>query len=304
MIQSLNRKFFILLSNNKWIEQGAKSWGLKLGASKVVAGMDIESAVNIIQNLNDSGRKVTLDHLGEFVYKADEAIRAFEDSMHTLDMIHQNALSSTLSVKLTKLGLDVDKNLCWKQISELAQHAASYNNKINIDMEDYVHYKDVLDIVEQLHHEYGNVSTVLQSYLHCGLEDVKRLKNIPLRIVKGAYKEDASVAYQDKKMIDENYMEMVRQNLLYGTFTSIATHDHHIINEIKEFVERNGIDKSQFEFQMLYGFRNDVQLSLVKEGYQFRTYVPFGNEWYGYYMRRLAERPQNVLFAIRGMLSK
>jgi len=304
MIQKINREFFIHLSNNKLLNHGAKRWGLQLGASKVVAGLTVESAIKTIQSLNASGRFVTLDHLGEFVYEEAEARHAFEESLHTLDIIQQYGLTSTLSVKLTKLGLDVNDDLCWEHISALAKHAKSCGNTINIDMEDYAHYDQTIEIVVRLHELYGNVATVLQSYLHRGFDDVKRLEGVPLRIVKGAYRESPTVAYQDRELIDRNYMKMAGQHLLNGSFTSIATHDHYIIDVIKEFATKNEIPKTQFEFQMLYGFREELQQSLVKEGYQFRTYVPFGNDWYGYYMRRLAERPQNLAFAVRGMFSK
>ncbi|QQK81890.1 proline dehydrogenase family protein [Salicibibacter cibi] len=304
MIQKLSRNFFSSLSNNKVLNRGAKRWGLKLGASKVVAGLTVESAIEKIKDLNDSARLVTLDHLGEFVNETQEARESLQEGLHTLDVLHEHGVHCTLSVKLTKLGLDVDEALCWQQISALCERAAIYDNTINIDMEDYAHYDQTLDILRALRKKYDNVGTVLQSYLHRGIEDTEQLAGIPLRIVKGAYKESPTIAYQDKKDIGKNFVNMVQTHLLNESYTAIGTHDHEIIAEIKAFTEKNHIPRDMFEFQMLYGFRNDLQQALVDEGYRFRTYVPFGRDWYGYFMRRLAERPQNVTFAIRGMFSK
>ncbi|QQK75680.1 proline dehydrogenase [Salicibibacter cibarius] len=304
MIQKLSRNFFSSLSNNKVLNRGAKRWGLKLGASKVVAGLTVESAIEKIKDLNDSGRMVTLDHLGEFVNDAQEARESLREGLHTLDVLHEHGVHCTLSVKLTKLGLDVDEALCWQQISALCERAAIYDNTINIDMEDYNHYGQTLDILRALRKKYDNVGTVLQSYLHRSIEDTEQLAGVPLRIVKGAYKESSTIAYQDKKDIDKNFVNMVQTHLLNESYAAIGTHDHEIIAEIKAFTEKNHIPRDMFEFQMLYGFRNDLQQTLVDEGYRFRTYVPFGRDWYGYFMRRLAERPQNVTFALRGMFSK
>ncbi|AXF57776.1 proline dehydrogenase family protein [Salicibibacter kimchii] len=302
-MQNITRHFFSYLSKNKLLNQGAKRWGLKLGASKVVAGVNIESAIEKIKDLNDSGRLVTLDHLGEFVEEEQEARDGMEAGLHTLDVLHEHGVHSTLSVKLTKLGLDIDKTLCWEHISALARRASIYGNSINIDMEDYARYEKTLTILRTLRKQYDNVGTVLQSYLHRGVEDVNALAGVPLRIVKGAYKESPTVAYQNKTDIDRNFLQMVETHMINESYTAIATHDHELIDQVKAFAARNRIPREMFEFQMLYGFRNDLQQSLADEGYRFRTYVPFGREWYGYFMRRLAERPQNISFAIRGMFS-
>lgn len=153
-------------------------------------------------------------------------------------------------------------------------------------------------------YSYDNVGTVIQAYLFRAEQDVKDLKGISLRLVKGAYQESPTVAYQEKKEIDNNYMRIIEEHLLSGSYTAIASHDHNIIEKVKEFAEKHHINRNQFEFQMLYGFRTDMQLSLAKEGYKMRVYVPFGNDWFGYFMRRMAERPQNVAFALKGFFSK
>lgn len=303
-MQNISRNFFSYLSKNKLLNKSAKRWGLQLGASKVVAGLNVENAIETIKDLNDSGRMVTLDHLGEFVNEEQEARDAMEAGLHTLDVLHEHGVHSTLSVKLTKLGLDIDENLCRQHISALAHQASIYGNEINIDMEDYARYEQTLSILHSLREQYDNVGTVLQSYLHRGVDDAHALAGIPLRIVKGAYRESPAVAYQKKDDVDRHFLQMVEAHMLNESYTAIATHDHELIDEVKAFAARNHIPREMFEFQMLYGFRNDLQQSLVDEGYRFRTYVPFGRDWYGYFMRRLAERPQNVTFALRGMFSK
>jgi proline dehydrogenase len=161
-------------------------------------------------------------------------------------------------------------------------------------MEKYAYYNRTFRMLEILTADYNNVGTVLQSYLYRVDADLDLLKDVRIRLVKGAYKEDESVAYQSKEQIDQNYLKLAKKRLLGDTFTSIATHDHHIINELKDFVEAHRISRDSFEFQMLYGFRTEMQYALAEEGYRFCTYIPFGNDWFGYFMRRLAERPQNL----------
>lgn len=169
-------------------------------------------------------------------------------------------------------------------------------------MEDYSHYEATLDVLNELREHYDNVGTVIQSYLYRAEEDLSRLKDMRIRLVKGAYKESEEVAFSDKQDIDRNFIKLAKQRLLGNTFTSIATHDHHIINELKAFVDENAIGTDKFEFQMLYGFRNDMQDKLAENGYNFCTYIPFGDDWFGYFMRRLAERPQNMNLIMKDAL--
>lgn len=289
------------LSKNKLMNEAAKKWGLKLGASKVVAGTDIPSVVKSIQVLNAKGISVTVDHLGEFVFDRHEATEAKNDCLQMIRTIEEANLDCHLSVKLTQIGLDVDYDFCLENITEIVDLAAQKNIFVNIDMEDYAHYEQTLEILNTLLKTYNNVGTVIQAYLFRAEEDLKGLENVRIRLVKGAYKEDPSVAYQTKQDIDENFIKLIKMRLTNDAFTSIATHDHHIINEVKTFVRENNIPKDRFEFQMLYGFRTELQESLVAEGYNFCTYVPFGKDWYGYFMRRLAERPQNINFIINDL---
>ncbi|MFC3040458.1 proline dehydrogenase family protein [Virgibacillus xinjiangensis] len=296
---NLTKDFFIGLSNNRVLNESAKKWGFRMGAEKFVAGTNMDSVADTVHELNRRGICCTLDHLGEFVTEKEEALEAKEECIHILEKIHADELDCHLSVKLTKLGLDIDESFCIENMKELLAVAEQYGIFINIDMEDYSHYQQTIDVLQLLRKDYENVGTVVQSYLFRTQNDLEGLKDVRLRLVKGAYKESPDVAYHDKKAIDENFLSIAKQRLLGDAFTSIATHDHFIISELKDFVKEHQIDKDTFEFQMLYGFRNDLQFALAEEGYNFCTYIPFGTDWFGYFMRRLAERPQNMNLVLK-----
>lgn len=300
----LARDFFMELSQNKLLNSGAKKWGLKFGAQSVVAGTNIDEMIQSVKELNMVGISATIDNLGEFVYEKEEAIDAKEQILQVLEAIHVNDVDAHISLKATQLGLDIDYDFCLDNVREIVACAHSYNIFVNIDMEDYGHLQPSFDILDELSKEYDNIGTVIQAYFYQSEEIIKKYENYRLRIVKGAYKEPENLAYQEKSAIDRNYIKLIETHLLNGKFTSIATHDHHVINHVKEFVKKNNIDKDQFEFQMLYGFRKEMQLELAREGYNFCTYVPFGNDWYGYFMRRLAERPQNLNLVAKQVLNK
>ncbi len=304
MIAEVSKNVFLYASQNKALNKAAKKWGLKLGASQVVAGMTIESAVKQVEKLNRQGLVCTLDHLGEFVSSREEALEATDYNIRTLEAIAKTGVNSNLSVKMTQLGLDIDRNFCLQNMRKILAAAKKHNNFVRIDMEDYSHCQVTLDILRELRKTYDNVGTVIQAYLFRSEQDIKELEGISLRLVKGAYKESPEVAYQEKELVDENYFNIIKQHLLSGSYTAIASHDHVIIDRVKAFAKKHNIPTDQFEFQMLYGFRTDMQLELVKEGYKTRVYIPFGNDWFGYFMRRLAERPQNVSFALKGLFSK
>ena len=304
MLAEVSKNVFLHASQNKVLNKAAKKWGLRFGASQVVAGDTIESAIKKVQELNEKGLICTLDHLGEFVSSREEAIEATQYNVRTLEAMGRAGVNSNLSVKMTQLGLDIDPSFCMENMKRILETATKYNNFVRIDMEDHAHCQITLDILRELRQTYDNVGTVIQAYLFRAEQDVKELKGIPLRLVKGAYQESPSVAYQEKEEVDKNYMRIIEEHLLSGSYTAIASHDHHIIAKVKEFAQKHHIPRDQFEFQMLYGFRTDMQLSLAKEGYTMRVYIPFGNDWFGYFMRRLAERPQNVAFALKGFFSK
>lgn len=298
------RDFFIYLSQNKTLNQGAKKWGLKLGAQNVVAGTNIDEMVGSVKKLNASGISCTIDNLGEFVFEKEVALAAKEQILAVIEAIHENSLDAHISLKPSQLGLDIDYDFCLENVREIVKKAYEYNIFVNFDMEDHARLQASFDLLDQLSSTYDNIGTVIQAYFFRANDDIEKYKNYRLRIVKGAYKEEASVAYQNKTDIDKNYIELIEWHLLNGKFTSIATHDHHVINHVKDFVEKHNISKDKFEFQMLYGFRVDMQHELVKEGYQFCTYVPFGEDWYGYFMRRLAERPQNLKLLVKQVFNK
>ncbi|WP_053365223.1 proline dehydrogenase family protein [Bacillus sp. FJAT-27245] len=298
------RDFFIGLSKNQFLNTAAKNYGLKLGAQNVVAGTTIEETIESIKELNRHGISATVDNLGEFVFQEEEAIEAKEQILKVIQAIHDHKVDAHISIKPTQVGLDIGFEFCVQNVREIVAKANEYGIFVNIDMEDSGHLAATLELVDILSADYENIGTVIQSYLHDAQEQVEKYKNMRIRLVKGAYKEPAEIAYQDKKDIDANYVRIIEWHLLNGKFTSIATHDHNIINYVKQFVKENNIPNDKFEFQMLYGFRRDLQLQLAKEGYNFCTYVPFGKDWYGYFMRRLAERPQNLNLVFKQVFNK
>jgi proline dehydrogenase len=288
------KDIFMGLSQNQFLNSAAKKYGLKLGAQSVVAGTNIDEVIKSIKELNAHGISCTVDNLGEFVFKEEEATEAKEQILKVIEAIHEHKVDAHISLKPTQIGLDIEYSFCLNNLREIVDRANNYGIFVNIDMEDTSHLQPTFDVLDDLSKEYDNVGTVIQAYLLRADEYLEKYKNYRIRIVKGAYKEPAEYAYQNKRDIDANYIKLIEWHLLNGKFTSIATHDHMIINHVKEFVKRNNIPNGQYEFQMLYGFRKELQLKLANEGYNFCTYVPFGNDWYGYFMRRLAERPQNL----------
>ncbi|MGM9923672.1 MAG: proline dehydrogenase family protein [Bacillus sp. (in: firmicutes)] len=304
-MMGLTRDFFIHLSQNKLLNQGAKKWGLKLGAQSVVAGTNIEEMIQSVKELNANGISATIDNLGEFVFEKEESLEAKQQILEVIEAIHEHGVDAHISLKPTQLGLDIDYDFCLANLREIIAQANQYNIFVNFDMEDYGHLQPSFDLLDELSSEYKDtVGTVIQAYFHNAEENIEKYKDYRLRIVKGAYKEPEHLAYQSKEEIDRNFRKMIEYHLLHGKFTSIATHDHHIIDYVKTFVKQNNISKDKFEFQMLYGFRKELQLQLAKEGYRFCTYVPFGSDWYGYFMRRLAERPQNLALVGKQVFNK
>lgn len=299
---NITRDFFIALSNNELLNNSAKKWGFRFGAEQFVAGVDVDSVLKSVKRLNDKGIHATVDNLGEFVTERAVSLQAKERILSLIEGIHEQQLQCHLSIKLTQLGLDIDDDFCYENVSDIVKHAKQYNIFINIDTEDYAHLEQTLTILHKLLEQYDNVGTVIQSYLYRAEEEMDKLKNVRLRIVKGAYKENETVAYQNKGEIDANFLHLAKKRLKGNAFTSIATHDHHIIQALKQFVNEENIDPNNFEFQMLYGFRVNMQEDLANEGYNFCTYIPFGEDWYGYFMRRLAERPQNMNLIIKDKL--
>ena len=297
------KDFFIGLSENELLNSAAKKYGLKLGAQQVVAGTNVEEMLETVKRLNGLGISCTIDNLGEFVYEKSEALQAKDSILQVIEAIEREQLDAHISLKPSQLGLDIDQDFCYDNLYEIVERAANYGIFVNFDMENYARLDATLDIVEELSKTFDNVGTVIQAYLLRAKEDVERLKHLRLRIVKGAYKESAEVAYTDKLDIDINFLELIEYHLIHGKFTSIATHDHHIIEHVEKLVRDYNISHDKFEFQMLYGFRSDMQVELAKR-YNFCSYVPFGSDWYGYFMRRLAERPQNIQLVTKQVFTK
>lgn len=300
----LLKNLFISLSQNKLLNDMAQKYGDKLGAQTVVAGETIDEMIESIHELNRAGISATIDNLGEFVDRKEDATHAKEQILQVIDAIHENELDAHISLKPTQLGLGIDFDFCLHNLEEIVGRAHQFDIFVNIDMEDHLNLQPSFDLFDQLLKTYDNVGTVIQAYFYRAKDDVREYKDERLRLVKGAYKESEDVAYQNKHDIDQHFIELIEYHLIHGKFTSIGTHDHRVINHVKEFADRKGISKKQFEFQMLYGFRNELQHQLANEGYQFCTYVPFGHDWYGYFMRRLAERPQNINLVAKQVFTK
>ncbi|WHX26844.1 proline dehydrogenase family protein [Virgibacillus halodenitrificans] len=303
-MEQLMRNFFLFLSKNKTLTKAAKNYGLRFGAARFVAGIDIEHAARKINNLNEEGFAVTVDHLGEFIDNEQEARESAAECIHAITVIGDKKLDSEVSLKMTSMGLDISRELVMENMRKILDTAREYNITVTIDMEDHTRCGKTLEIFKELRKEYDNVGTVLQAYLYRTEEDLQDLSTYEpyLRIVKGAYKEPQEVAFPKKKDVDENYKKLIKQNLKNGHYTAIGTHDEDIIYYVKRLEQLEDISRDQFEFQMLYGIRLDLQQRLRMEGYKVRVYLPYGNDWYGYNMRRLAERPANVLFVLKGVV--
>ena len=302
-MERLLRNFFLFLSNNKWLKKLAKKYGFRLGASRFVAGETLEDAIPVIKRLNEQGLSVTIDYLSEFVERKEEAEHVTHHCIETIKAIRRENLDAGLSIKLTSLGLDLSDEIIMKNLLRVLNTARDHDVFVTIDMEDFSRCEQTLDLYKKLKPEYEQLGTVLQAYLFNFEKDMKDLLpyEASLRLVKGAYKEPVEVAYPDKKDVDENFKKLIRYHLEHGFYTAIATHDDAIIADARQFIREKDISYDRFEFQMLYGIRNELQLQLAKQGYKVRVYVPYGTDWFGFYMRRLAERPANVWFALKNL---
>ncbi|WP_369901962.1 proline dehydrogenase family protein [Bacillus manliponensis] len=305
-MEQLMRDSFLFLSKNKALTKLAKKYGLRFGAGRFVAGETIDLAVDVIKELNKKDLCVTIDYLGEFVDNEAEANEMADQSIEAIRAIGRENLDSQLSLKMTSMGLDISDELVMNNMRRILDAAKENNVFVTIDMEDYSRCGKTIDIFKKLKEEYDNVGTVIQAYLYRTEKDIDDLNAYSpnLRLVKGAYKESEEVAFPEKRDVDENFKKIIKMHLLNGNYTAVASHDEAMIEYTKQLAEEYNIPRDQFEFQMLYGIRTERQLELVKEGYKMRVYVPYGNDWYGYFMRRLAERPANVAFVLKGMVKK
>jgi proline dehydrogenase len=267
---------------------------------RFVAGEALDDAIEATRALNQRSMNVSLDHLGENVSDAKEAASAAQDYIAILDRIKQAGVDANISIKLTALGLDISQELCEQNVCRILEHAQQVPIFVRIDMEGSAYTEQTVDIALRMHKQYEHVGTVIQSCMHSSKKHVEQLiaQGVRVRLVKGAYKEPKTVAFQQKSEVDHNFVRLMTMLIQRGNYSAIATHDEAIINATCKFARDHGISKSAFEFQMLYGIRRDLQEKLVSQGYNMRIYVPYGSQWYPYLMRRLAERPANLLFVM------
>jgi proline dehydrogenase len=295
------RKTLLYLSNQQKVFTFVRRNRLaRRMASRFVAGETIDDAMSAVRALNARGITVSLDLLGESVHREEEARTTARSYLELLDRIKVEKLDANVSLKLTAMGLDISEELCVANVQMVLERARDYDSFVRLDMESSQYTDRTLHMFEhRLYPSYPkNVGIVLQSYLRRTAADVEYANRLKcrVRICKGAYQEPASVAFPDKRDVDENYIRCMHALMSEGNYPGLATHDERIIAEAKRFAAERGIAPDRYEFQMLYGVRRDLQERLVREGYRMRVYVPFGTQWYPYLMRRLAERPANVAF--------
>ena len=304
------RALFISLSESRYLRALAErsAIGQRISA-RFVAGTQVADVLRATCAVNQSGLSVSIDNLGENVSNAEEARASAQLYHQLLDEISSRKLDANISLKLTHMGLDVDQDLARDLVSGLVAKAANSNSRnfVRVDMEGSAYTQRTLDFVYELHRIPGNrgcVGAVIQSYMRRAESDIEKLlsQGIRIRLCKGAYKEPPEIAFQAKSEVDANYVKLMKILMKSGIYHGLATHDEKIINQAKSFATRENIPRDAFEIQMLYGIRRDLQRRLAREGWCMRVYIPFGTEWYPYFMRRLAERPANVLFVAKNLL--
>ena len=306
------RALFIALSESRSLRAIAERSRIgQRTSARFVAGTEVSDAIRAAAAVNQFGAGVSIDNLGENVTNADEAQASARLYHNMLDEIAVYKLNANISLKLTHMGLDVDEAMAYEIVRGLVAKAASMapKNFVRVDMEGSPYTQRTLDFVHEMHRVPGNqgcVGAVIQSYMRRAEADVESLlaERIRIRLCKGAYKEPEEIAFQKKSEVDANYAKLMKILMTSGVYHGLATHDESIINEAKAFAIRENIPRNAFEFQMLHGIRRDLQQGLVKDGWKVRVYIPFGTEWYPYFMRRLAERPANVLFLAKNLLRK
>ena len=303
------RRLLLAASDSKVLRHISMKWSIARPFSRrFVAGETIEDALSVASHLNEKGLMVSLDHLGESVQSKEEAEAAADACLEMLDAIKEQDLVANISIKLTQLGLDIDKRLAERLVKKIAKRAAKHKNTVRIDMEGSAYTQRTLDLYQRIHTKHPNIGVVIQSYLMRSEQDVRDL--VPLgasiRLCKGAYDEPKEIAFEDKRMSDHNFIFLAgilfsENALKKGVYPCIATHDEKIIDVVKQEVKQQKVSSKKFEFQMLYGIRPALQRSLVEEGFRVRVYVPYGTQWYPYFIRRLAERPANLFFLFKNL---
>ena len=278
--------------------------GFRQITRRFIAGENIDDAIIAIRELNALGITASFDHLGESISSKEEAETDVVEYLHVLERIEEEGIASNISIKPTQLGLDIAEELCLANLERLVIAARKYKNFVRIDMEDSPRTDATLRIFFNLRKRFDNVGIVLQAYLYRTEKDLADVLAAGgrVRLCKGAYDEPESVAFPDKSDVDRNFVKLMQIMLRSGIYHGIATHDDAMINATREFAAREKIPNESWEFQMLYGIRRDQQIKLAKAGYGMRTYVPYGEYWYPYFMRRLAERPANIWFVLKNSL--
>jgi proline dehydrogenase len=306
-LNGVTRHAILLAARNPVVHGAVGRYGMRLGAARFVGGENLDECVTVLRGLNERGLKANTTLLGEDVHTEGEARAVADEYLRVLDRIHAEGLRVYVALKLTHLGLDVSEELAHENLRRVVEHAAELGNFVRIDME----YSSIVDTTLQTYRrlrESGldNVGAVLQAYLYRSEDDLEALLPLEpnLRLVKGAYLEPATVAYPRKEDVDAAYVRLLERSLGGGGYTAVATHDERLIEHTIRFAERKGIGRDRFEFQMLYGVRPQLQLDLVARGYQVLVATPYGPEWFPYLMRRLAERPANLLFFARNLVRR
>jgi proline dehydrogenase len=304
------RSAFIALSRNQSLRHFSESSSLgRRMSARFVAGMTIEEVLEAAESLQSQGIASTLDSLGENVNTPEEARHSADIYHRLLDAIETRRLNANVSVKLTQMGMDLGEGLAGEIVSSLVDHAVAAKTFVRVDMEGSQYTQATIDMVRAIHQvpaNRGHVGIVIQAYLFRSEQDISTLTadGIRIRLCKGAYQEPASIAFPEKADVDSNFVKLTHTLLSSGIYHGIATHDEAMVAATRQFVREHQLDPKSFEFQMLYGVRRDLQRTLVAEGFNVRVYVPFGAEWYPYFMRRLAERPANVLFLAKNMFKQ
>ena len=310
MLDVASKAFFQTLARSQLLKTLASRYGMsgpRAFARRFIAGETIADAIAAVRDIEARGMHHTLDYLGESVGTLSSAETATREYLKLVEDVHRAGVEKNLSLKLTQLGLDIDKAICTDNLRRILAAADKCGFFVRIDMESS-HYTEVtLEIFETVwRHGSHNVGVVLQSCLYRTEQDFERVNRLGarIRLVKGAYREPKPVAYQKKSDVDAAYLKLAQRLLIEGTYPAIATHDETILDEVKRFAAERAISSDRYEFQMLYGIRRDLQKALTEQGYTMRVYVPFGKEWFPYFMRRLGERPANVAFVLRSLTAE
>ena len=306
-VSGVARGAILRAADSSSLQQIVQRYGMRLGAGRFVAGETLDECVIVLRRLNDEGLHANTTLLGEAIPDAEDANRVVEAYVEVVDRLADEQLRANVALKLTHLGLSVDEDLAFANVERLVTHARGRDLFVRIDMEQSEFVEPTLRIYERLRGAgLDNVGTVLQSYLFRTPEDLERLLPLQpnLRIVKGAYLEPATIAHPDKRLVDDAYARLVERGLAGGAYIAVATHDERLIAHVRAFAERGGIGGDRFEFQMLYGVRPGLQRSLVAQSHKVLVATPYGPDWYPYLMRRLAERPANLVFFLRSLVRR